>query len=90
MRYPLTPPSKYMTFQQWTSKLALELVQVKKVRLPSGATEEKWRKWVYSLMLNPSFSMIPKPTELIYPGIEGWRKWGHDFVNNFPISIVSD
>lgn len=72
-------PSLSITFVSWAKKM-IPILNLANYPLPKS--DDLWREWVLKLKgLNPNLD-IPNPDENLYPGSEGWVKWGNLFISN--------
>lgn len=72
-------PSNHIAFTMWAKKM-IPILNLINISVPKS--DDLWREWVLNLkILNPNLN-IPNPTDELYPGKEGWIKWGNLFILN--------
>ena len=67
-----------ISFENWASQL---IVDLKQYQIPNPPSVNNWKFWASQIATNPNFKNVPVPSEINYPGKDGWKKWAFDFIS---------
>lgn len=59
-------------FKEWATQIAQDLNDVSYSNPPDV---KGWRGWAEQFVNNSRFGFVPTPSEIAFPGDEGWKKW---------------